>query len=219
MTAMQHWTTGQWVVFGLTIVVALGAVTLAYVARSAVLGWTAPAPMRIAPSSTPRPSLVLAERRAIAARHAPAMAITAGWIEPARQVPIIVGDSPTALPVQHDPMTLDYSSHGPGALRDLLEVVADPALKTSAEIAAEESAWINAYADLSGMMPETDKVRESMRVAIEPAMRTARLWLMRAGETGARAVLADWRINTDTGEIRNPFAITPRSVARALLVS
>lgn len=188
MTSMQHWTTGQWTVFGLTIAAGLAAVALAWIARSAVLGWTAPAPLRTATHTlAARPTLVLAAaRRPLPPhdcnRHEP-------LIDPARQVP-----------VQHDPMTIDYGSHGIGALPDLLVIDADPALRTSTEIAVEEAAWINRYADLSGMMPETAAAREGMRVALEPAFRTARLWLIRCGEVGAKAELAGWRMDTPTGE-------------------
>lgn len=179
MTSMQHWTTGQWTVFALTILMGLVAVAMAYAARSAVLGWTAPA--------APRPSLVLTERR---------QSVSGAWTDPARA---------------------DYTDPGIGALPSIQHIDADPALRTAAEIAAEEYAWIHAYDDLTGLMPETDDAREKMRIALEPVERKARLWLMRNGETGARAVLADWRMSTPTAEM--PTLDRHYMMARALLVS
>lgn len=210
---MQHWTTGQWVVFFVTIAAGLAAMGLAWRVRSAVLGWTAPAPMRYAAhTSTPRPSIVMAERRELASSRPILRYDTgAGFITTDRLTPIIVGQ-------WSDPMAADYSSHGVGALRDLLEVDADPALKTSAELAAEEHAWIHAYDDLSTLMPETVRAAEAMRVAIEPAMRRARRWLIAAGEGGAgRRGLTEWRIGTQTGEY--PAVDRQYMTARALLVS
>jgi hypothetical protein len=99
-----------------------------------------------------------------------------------------------------DPMRADFTDPGIGALSSIQAVTVDPTLRTVAEVQAEEDMWINAYSDLTYFMPETDAAREQMRINTEPAMRTARLWLMRAGEVGAKAVLADWRIDTPTGE-------------------
>lgn len=46
--SLQHWSTGQWSVFALTVAIGLAGVAMAWAARSAVTGWTAPAPMRFA---------------------------------------------------------------------------------------------------------------------------------------------------------------------------
>lgn len=217
---MQQWTDGQWVVFFVTIAAGLAAMGLAWRVRSAVLGWTAPAPMRYAEHpSTPRPSIVMTERRELASSRPMMLAdyiVPPMWHDmpiagPGRELPIIVGE-------WSDPMAADYSSHGVGALRDLLEVDADPALKTSAELAAEEAAWINAYADLSALMPQTDRARAEMNTAIEPMMRRARRWLYAAGEgSPGRRGLTEWRIGTPTGEY--PAVDRQYMIARALLVS
>lgn len=180
MTSMEHWTTGQWTVFAVTILLGFAGIVMAYKARSAVLGWNAPAPLR------PAPVAMLTERR-----------------EP--------------LPIRHDPMKQDYEQDGIGALTSILHVPVDPGLRTAAELAAEEYAWIHAYDDLKPLMPETAAAREAMRVALEPAERKARLWLMRNGETGARAVLTGWRMSTPTGAY--PAIDHQYMMARALLVS
>jgi hypothetical protein len=116
-----------------------------------------------------------------------------------------------------DPMVADYTERGIGALSSIQAMTVDPTLRTAAEVQAEEDMWINAYSDLTYFMPETDAAREQMRINLEPAMRTARLWLMRAGEVGARAALSTWRMDTPTGE----YAAIDRQqlMARALLVS
>lgn len=163
MTSMQHWTTGQWTVFAFTVLLGLAGVAMAYAARSAVLGWTAPAPLQ------PAPVAMLTERR-----------------EP--------------LPIRHDPMWQDYTTDGIGALTSIQHIEPDPGLRTAAELAAEEYAWVHAYDHLAPLMPETAKAREAMRIALEPVERKARLWLMRNGEVGARAVLTGWRMDTPTAE-------------------
>lgn len=196
MTSMSQWTTGQWAVFAVTIVLGLGAIALAYFVRSAVLGWTAPAPLRPVRREPTAAEMRRFRSNWLAARNAPAHVLDSTW---------------------SDPMAADFTDPGIGALPSILAVDVDPTLRTSIEISAEEDAWINAYADLSGLMPETDAAREDMRVAIEPAMRTARLWLTRAGETGARAALAEWRMNTPTGEYPSPYSQS--RVAHALLAS
>jgi hypothetical protein len=212
MTSLQHWTLEQWAVFGVTIAAGIAAATLLYVARSAVIGWTAPAPLRrVEHTSTPRPSLVLTQQRqAVAARYAPAWAIEAGYIEPTRQVPIIVGADWT------DPAMLDdFTDPGIGALSSIRALDDSDEMQTTAEL----DAWINAYADLGALMPETDAARETMRVNLEPALRTARLWRVRGEGGPARQQLNDWRMDTPTGEHRMLTTADLGPYARALLAS
>lgn len=206
MTSMQQWTTGQWAVFAVTIIIGLAAVALAYAARSAILGWTAPAPLRVATAApaTPRPRLMLTDRRPPST-----VAVSGGWIEPTRHVPVIVGADGTWT----DPALTDYLDGGIGALSAIQQAEADPIMET----AAERDTWIHAYGDLKPMMTETAAAREAMRIAIEPAERKARLWLMHAGEVGARAVLTSWRMDTPTAEL--PALDYQYLTAYALLVS
>lgn len=190
---MNDWTQAQWIAFGGWSVAGTSAVVLLVMALQTVRGWTAPAPLRLAHAAGhtgPRPSIT----RAVERRPLPAVSWT-------------------------DPMRSDFTDGGIGALSSILAAEADPALVTEHERTAEDDAWVHAYADMSAMMPETAAAAETMRINLEPALRKAHLWLIRAGETGARAALAEWRMSENTGEIRNPFAITPRSVAHTLLVS
>lgn len=184
MTSMSQWTPDQWAVF--TVTVAAGLIAAAVLAVLH-LRWTPPAPLRVR-GPAPRPSITMTERRAIATQHAPGWAIEAAYVD-------------TLTPMWVDPMAADFTDPGIGALASIRATLTDPALKTSTELQAEESLWINAYADLRYFMPETDAERERVRIALEPAMRTARKWLAQAGEGGAgRRGLSDWRMNTDTGE-------------------
>jgi hypothetical protein len=189
---MEYWTQEQWLAFTGLSVSGVAAVALLTMGLRAMRAWTAPAPLRFAPAHA------MPERRALAVKRAPAWAAEAGWT---------------------DPMRTDYTDPGIGALSSIRAVAADPALVTGHERQATEEAWIHAYDDLSGRMPETDRAAETMRVNLEPAMRKARLWLMQAGEIGAKAVLNTWRMDTPTGEYPNPFLITQPAVAAALLES
>lgn len=187
---MEFWTQDQWVAFTGVTMSGVGAIMLLMLGLRAMRGWNAPAPLRLAPA------------HAIEYR---------GTSKPAARLP--GGGSWT------DPMRADYTDPGIGALSSIRAVADDPALFTEHERRTAEDEWVHAYDDLADRMPETAAAAEAMRVAIEPALRKARLWLMQAGETGAKAVLANWRIEEHTGELRNPFAITPRAVASALLES
>lgn len=192
---MNAWTDDQWIAFWLLSVAGAAAVALLTMGLRAMRSWTAPAPLR------------LAGAHAAAAPY------------PHRDTIAVAAPRRTTEAIEHDPRRIDYSRHGIGALSSIQAVKANPALVTKHERQAETDAWINAYADMSGMMPETDKAAEAMRVNIEPALRKARLWLMRNGETGARAALATWRMDTPTGEYPNPYAVTPYAVAHTPLVS
>lgn len=138
---------------------------------------------------------------------------------PAPRPSIVLTERRQPMPRWTDPMRADFTDPGIGALSSIQAVTVDPTLRTVAEVQAEEGMWINAYSDLTYFMPETDAAREQMRVNLEPALRTARLWLMRAGEVGARAALTDWRIDTPTGEYPMLTTADLRPYAAALLVS
>jgi hypothetical protein len=192
MTSVQQWTDGQWAVFAVTIAAGVAAAVLLYAARSAVLGWTAPAPLRRAAlTSAPRPSLVLTERRAIAA-----VPLDPRSIDPAYLAEYM---RPLTDRDWRDPMAADFTDPGIGALSSIQAVDVDPTLKTSAELHAELDAWVNAYADLTPLMPETAAAAEQMRIALEPARRTIELWRMRGEGGPARRALNDWRMDTPTG--------------------
>jgi len=190
VNSMQHWTPEQWGVFAVTIAAGVIAAALLYAARSAVLGWTAPAPMRRAEVVlTPRPSLMLTQARMT---DAEIERFKERWNE------AHANGRPAAEWL--DPMRADFTDPGIGALASIQAIDADPQLRTAAELQAEEDDWINAYADLTPMMPETAKAHEQMRVALEPAMRTAKLWRIRGEGSTARQWLNDWRMDTPTGE-------------------
>lgn len=188
---MSAWTQDQWIAFYGVTAAGIGAVMLLMLGLRAMRQWAAPARLRPHAAHT---------------AHVPSRMLA---------MPLPPRADRTAAAAWQDPMKADYTQGGVGALSSVLAAAADPALVTE----YERRAWINAYADLSGAMPETDAATEAMRVNLEPALRKARVWLMRSGEVGARAVLASWRMDTPTGEYPSPFAITPRAVAAALLES
>lgn len=188
MTSMQHWAPDQWAVFTVTIAAGLIAVTILG-ALQRTRRYVAPA-LRRAIAPPPRPSIVMAERRQPIPRAEP-------WPFDDRWL---------------DPMAADFGDPGIGALSSIQRVTVDPTLRTSAELHAEEDAWVNAYADLSPLMPETDAAVEQMRVNLEPAWRKVHLWRLRGEGGEQRQRLNDWRMNTSTGE-------WPLHGARALLVA
>lgn len=209
--SFEHWTPEQWTVFTATVAFGIVAVTvLATLARARYI----PPAVQHARGPAPRPSIVMTERR-----------YTPPWvqdtsrplprIEPSRNVPIIAGELPGWL----DPMAADFTDPGIGALSSIQAVTVDPTLKTGAELSAEEDAWINAYADLSGAMPETDAAAEQMRINLEPVLRKAHLWRIRGEGSETRQRLIDWRIDTPTGEYPMLTTADLRPYVAALLVS
>lgn len=187
---MQHWTPEQWGVFAVTIAAGVIAGALLYAARSAVLGWTAPAPMRRAEVIvTPRPSLMLTQAR-----------MTDAEVERFKERWNEAHANGRTAAEWLDPMKADYTDPGIGSLTSVLAIDDDPQLRTAAELRAEEDAWIRAYEHLESMMPETDAAFERMRINLEPAMRTAKLWRIRGEGSTARQWLNDWRMDTPTGE-------------------
>lgn len=187
----EHWTPSQWTVFTLTI--ALGLVAIAIVALAG-RRYTPPQ-LQHARGPAPRPSIAMTERRAVAA-----VPLDPRSVDPVHLAAHMRPLADRGWREWTDPMTADFTDPGIGALSSIQAITADPALRTEAEISAEESAWVHAYADLSGLMPETDAATETMRCNLEPALRKAHLWRIRGGETGPRAALTDWRIDTPTGE-------------------
>lgn len=87
----------------------------------------------------------------------------------------------------------DVETHvapGPGSLTSLRETVghiAEPEPLVDADVRADLDAALSA-------------ALESFRVAVEPAMRKARLWTLQAGETYAENALRTWHILEITGE-------------------
>lgn len=206
--SFEHWTLEQWAVFTVTLAAGIIAAAVLAVLRR----YTAPAPLTLPDiHRVPRPSIVMTERRALAVtapRHLP-------YIEPSRHVPIIVGE-------WTDPMAMsetDFTDPGIGSLSSIQATATDPALRTAAEISAELKSWVNAYADLSGSMPETDAVREAMRITLEPALRKAHLWRIRGEGSEQRQRLNDWRMNTPTGEYPMLTTADLRPYAAALLLA
>jgi hypothetical protein len=208
MTSMQHWTPEQWGVFTATIAAGLIAAAVLAVLRRG--RWAPPAAHRVR-GPGPRPSLVLTQARPTSAEVERFKVMWREIHANARQ-PMTVLDATWV-----DPMKVDYTDPGIGALTSILAVESDPALRTAAEVDAEEDAWINAYADLAPLMTETAAAVEAMRVALEPAMRTARLWRIRCEGGPARQALNDWRMDTPTCEL--PPLDKQYMTARALLVS
>lgn len=95
--------------------------------------------------------------------------------------------------VRVDP-TADVLAHvapGPGSLSSLREVgpgrITEPEPLVDADVRADLDAALSA-------------ALETFRVAVEPAMRTARLWTLQAGETYAENALRTWHIMEITSE-------------------
>lgn len=202
--SFEHWTPQQWAVF--TVTIALGFVVAA-VLLLAGRRYVPPAPGR-GRESVPRPSIVLALARTT---DAEVDALRGCWRE--------AYDNGTPAVEWLDPMTADFADPGIGALSSIQAITVDPALRTSAEISAELDAWINAYADLSGLMPETAAAAETMRCTLEPALRKAHLWRIRGEGSEQRQRLNDWRMNTPTGEYPMITTADLRPYAAALLLA
>lgn len=184
MTSMQHWTPGQWAVF--TVVIGAGLIATAVLA--VLRRYTAPALLR-ARGPAPRPSIVAAQAR-----------MTDAQVDAFKDRWRAAYDNGTPAVEWLDPMAADFTDPGIGALSSIQAAEADPALHTAAELSAELSAWINAYADLGRLMPETAAAAETMRVNLEPALRKAHLWRIRGEGSEQRQRLNDWRMDTPTGE-------------------
>lgn len=245
---MSNWTDQQWGAFtGLTIA-GLSAVCLLIVALRIIRGWTAPAVYRSAGApSSPRPTVTLTEqRRTVAARHAPAMAIAAGYDEQFGEVGEhgatwaydvsgelrIIRDVPAvpfkpldprsidpeylatvAVPIEHDPMKIDYTEPGIGALASLRAEPEDDTLRTPSEIAAAEHAWIHADdAEISGIVARFER-RALARIDAAVAELLADL--------PGHDLLDAWRIDLPTGEypVVLPLTSDVRATAEALLVA
>jgi hypothetical protein len=77
----------------------------------------------------------------------------------------------------------------------------DPELDTSAERNAREWAWVHAYDGTRHAAADAlDAALADFRIAVEPAMRKARLWEIRGQASQPRRELDHWRIDTPTGE-------------------
>lgn len=148
---------------------------------------------------------------------------------------------PVAAPViTVDPTgdVLDHVAPGPGSLTTLAEVGEGCLIAiTHADLVDPEVAqWFVDALDRPVHIPGRNEAREvdeggvltRFHIAMEPAMRTARLWSMRGhadhGPTASRwADLDRWRIDCPTGEYPSPFLVEAEyaaaDMAEALLVS
>lgn len=162
-----------------------------------------------------------------------------GWrVLPAGTMALIAG--PVAVPVIAVDPTADVLAHvapGPGSLTTLAEVGQGSLITiTHADLVDPEvAAWFVDVFDRPAHTPARDEAREvddggvltRFHIALEPAMRTARLWSMRGhaghGPTASRwADLDRWRIDCPTGEYPSLLAdpdYAAADMAEALLVS
>lgn len=130
--------------------------------------------------------------------------IAPSWLTalyPATALPVVPGADRTEQEAQ---MISEIEAHlaaGPGSLTSLREVgpgaVAAVEPLVDPDIAADVAAGL-------------DAALEAFRIGVEPAMRTARRWLLQAGETYAAQALRAWHIEETTGEI-------PAGVMRSIL--
>lgn len=94
------------------------------------------------------------------------------------------------MPLQADDVA-EHLAAGPGSLVSLREV--GPGSIAPAEHLVDD----DIRAEIGSAL---DAALESFRVAVEPAMRTARLWTLRGGESYAENALRVWHIMEQTGE-------------------
>lgn len=206
---LPAWTTDQWTAFTGASVAGIAALVLLGMAVHTVRSWTAPATYRAAlarTSTRPPPSvLVLAESGGTAAwthELPPPLPSVRTWVDVRADLyPLVV-----------DPTGAELAEHlapGAGSLATLAEV-GEGSLTRVELIDPEVARWFADAFDRPAHDPgraEAGTVDEGgvlarFQVAIEPAMRTARLWRVRGKEgpgVGHRA-LNDWRINCPTGE-------------------
>lgn len=169
---MTHWTAQQWGVFVTVVAAGLLAALLAPVA------------VRV------RADLARRRRRLdVSPRHYRVPAHLAD-LYPPYAVPVVPGETMPDGPQLIDEIEAHLAA-GPGSLTSLREV------GPGAVAAVEPPVDPDIAADVKAVL---DAALESFRVGVEPSMRTARLWMLRGGETYARQELFAWHIGTGTGE-------------------
>lgn len=215
---IKHWTFDQWMMFGCFTVAGLAALALIAVVIRTVRGWTAPARPDVLRTPTPNEL-----HRALVWKHAPAGAIEADYTQPliagpvAQPLPVVLGaedrevivsgfwDTPTQAepPVVVDPTAelIDIAEHlapGPGSLTTLAEAGEGSVIRITRDdlIDPTVAKWFD---------ESFGRIVADFRTAVEPAMRTARLWEIQGrGHHGvlgaARAGLDHWRMECPTGE-------------------
>ncbi len=215
MITLPDWTTDQWIAFTGTTVAGLAAVALLIVAFRTIRGWTAPATYRTI-GDPARPSLIPP-----AERHMSEAEITdferrfkesAARADSAWKSTLLADSTHAWLA---GPELADIAEHlapGPGSLTSLAGVeghaterveLIDPEVAQWFADAFDRPASNNTITPPDGGQAYDDGgILTQFRAALEPAMRTARLWRAR-GEEGpgiGRRMLNDWRIDTPTGE-------------------
>jgi hypothetical protein len=221
---LPAWTADQWTAFTGASVAGIAALVLLGMAVHTVRSWTTPATYRAAlnpVSARPRPSLQLATVRMT---NAEVDAFRERWKQgKGRWVHVLAEAGGTAAwthelptapatPLVVDPTGAELAEHlapGAGSLATLAEV-GEGSLMRVELIDPEVARWFADAFDRPAHSPgrteagtaDEGGVLARFQVAIEPAMRTARLWRVRGEEgpgVGHRA-LNDWRINCPTGE-------------------
>ncbi len=219
MITLPDWTTDQWIAFTGVTVAGLAAGVLLAVAVHAFRSWTASATYR-ATGDPARPSLILAAERHMT--EAEMKDFEHRWYEARDRANVgqridMLDDSTHAwlaapAPLVIDPTAAEIAEHlapGPGSLTSLAEVEGHATERVEL-VDPEVARWFADAFDRPAHTPGRDEAREvdeggalaRFHAAIEPAMRTARLWRVR-GEEGpgvGRRMLNDWRIGTETGE-------------------
>jgi hypothetical protein len=170
-TSIAAWEQQQWGVFVAVIAAGLLAAILAPVAARWRLHHPYPAP--------PRPR----------GRHIAPRGLAA--LYPTNTLPVIPGAGPMPQAAE---LIDDIEAHlaaGPGSLTSLREV------GPGAIAVVEPLVDLDVAADLGAAL---DAALEAFRVGTEPAMRTARRWMLQGGETYAAQALRRWHIEEITGE-------------------
>ena len=168
---MEYWTHQQWGVFVTVVAAGLLAALLAPVA------------VRV------RADLVRRRRaNTVVPRHRVPPRLAA--LYPPYAVPVIPGEVMPDGPQLIDEIEAHLAA-GPGSLVSLREVGPGSVVPVEPVVDPDIAFAVGAA---------IDHALDAFRCAIEPSMRTARLWMLQGGETYARQELFAWHIKTDTGE-------------------
>jgi hypothetical protein len=177
----EYWTPAQWAAFAAVATLGvIGVLAAAGALRATNARAATPQPLRAVGEGT----ITAGQLQALRERWAHAVA------EPARVL--------DAAPVQAWEWDDEQRAHlkpGVGSITSVMATPADP------ERNAREWAWVHAYDGTRHAAADAlDAALADFRIAVEPAMRKARLWEIRGQASQPRRELDHWRIDTPTGE-------------------
>lgn len=208
MFGTAAWSTSQWIAFCGLLVAGLSALGLFAIAIRTVRGWTAPAHPTFVDGPAPRPTLALAAQRIANGR----LELSAAQWRAADSAGLTVTIAPTVDPTA-ELLPGDVAEHlaeGPGSLVSLQRVEGsivaaeppvDPIVHGWFVEAFDRAAHVPARSEAAPL--DEGGVMTRWHTAIEPLMRTARLWEIQGrgvnGHTSGRQLLDRWHVDTPTG--------------------